>query len=246
MKPGTFQTLRSLAARHTGQQLEVGKSNLLESRLKGVAYRSGYNSIDDLALFLDAHAAVSNLDVDVATSLLDDSSRFVPEHGELQSLFEDSIKPGLSGSQKAFRIWCAGCGSGQEAYSLLMFIRNQLGGQTASRVKITATDISQKALERARAGVYGHFQVQIGLSTPNLLKYFTRIPPRNWEIAPDLRAAINFQAHNLLDDKDNIGTFDLVICRNVLDEMTSQHQSKARQSLHSRVTEGGMVYLSGR
>lgn len=246
MKPGTFHTLRSLAARHTGQQLEVGKSNLLESRLRGIAYRSGYNSIDELALYLQAHAAISNLDAEVATTLLDDSSRFVPERGEFAALLEEFIKPALEGSTKAFRIWCAGCGAGHEAYSLLMLIRNKLGDQLASRVRITATDISEKAIERAREGIFGHFQVQIGLSTPDLLKYFTRVPPRDWRISPVLKDAISFQSHNLLDTSDDIGTFNLIICRNVLSEMTSQHQAIARQSLHSRATEGGMVYLSGR
>ena len=117
--------------------------------------------------------------------------------------------------ERRIRIWCAAASTGQEPYSLAMClkeIKEKLGGW---RVEILGTDLSIEVLEKAKAGVYSQFEVQRGLPIQMLVKYFTQVGD-TWQIAPDIRAMVQFRTLNLLNDFSPLGTFDLVFCRNVL------------------------------
>ena len=82
-------------------------------------------------------------------------------------------------------------------------------------VEILATDLSCDVIETARSGIYNHFEVQRGLPIRHLVKYFTPVD-EFWQINPDIRAMVRFRQFNLLDDFLELGTFDVVFCRNVL------------------------------
>jgi len=70
-------------------------------------------------------------------------------------------------------------------------------------------------LEKAKAGLYSQFEVQRGLPIQLLVRYFTQVG-ETWQIAPDIRAMVQFRPFNLLHDFAHLGMFDLVFCRNVL------------------------------
>jgi chemotaxis protein methyltransferase CheR len=132
--------------------------------------------------------------------------------------FRDAIMPGLMAArakERRIRIWCAAASTGQEPYSLAMSIKEmkqKLGGW---RVEILATDLSTEVLEKAKAGVYSQFEVQRGLPIQLLVKYFSQVGD-TWQIAPDIRAMVQYRPLNLLTDFSNLGRFDVVFCRNVL------------------------------
>jgi chemotaxis protein methyltransferase CheR len=86
---------------------------------------------------------------------------------------------------------------------------------TGWRVEIIATDLSQEVLEKAKAGIYSQFEVQRGLPIQMLVKYFKQTG-ETWQINPDLRAMIQHRQLNLLHDFRQLGTFDVIFCRNVL------------------------------
>ncbi len=85
----------------------------------------------------------------------------------------------------------------------------------ATRCEILATDISAEVLEKAKAGIYSQFEVQRGLPIQLLVKFFTQVG-ECWQIAPEIRAMVQFRTLNLLNDFSPLGTFDIVFCRNVL------------------------------
>ena len=94
--------------------------------------------------------------------------------------------------------------------------RKGLGAALAGwRVDILATDISVEVLEKAKAGIYTQFEVQRGLPIQQLVKFFTQVGEA-WQIAPEIRAMVQFRPLNLLNDFKPLGSFDLVFCRNVL------------------------------
>ena len=132
--------------------------------------------------------------------------------------FRDHIMPALIAArarEKRIRIWCAAASTGQEPYSLAMTLK-ELGAAIAGlRFEIVATDLSGDVLERAKSGIYSQFEVQRGLPIQLLLKYFTQVGD-SWQIAPELRAMVQFRTLNLLNDFSPLGTFDVVFCRNVL------------------------------
>ncbi|MFL5062929.1 MAG: CheR family methyltransferase, partial [Xanthobacteraceae bacterium] len=132
--------------------------------------------------------------------------------------FREAIMPALLASraqQRRIRIWCAAASSGQEPYSLAMALK-EMGPQLAGwRTEILATDLSLEVLEKAKAGIYSQFEVQRGLPIQMLVKYFTQVGEM-WQIAPDIRAMVQFRPFNLLQECSRFGIFDVVFCRNVL------------------------------
>jgi chemotaxis protein methyltransferase CheR len=132
--------------------------------------------------------------------------------------FRDTIMPALMAArarEKRIRIWCTACATGQEPYSLAMGLKAIGPALAGWRVEIIATDISNEVLEKAKAGIYNQFEVQRGLPIQQLVKFFGQVGEA-WQIAPEIRAMVQFRPLNLLNDFASLGTFDLVFCRNVL------------------------------
>jgi chemotaxis protein methyltransferase CheR len=142
------------------------------------------------------------------------------------------------------RVWCAACSSGQEPYSIAMILdemRLQLGGLS---VEIIATDISEKVLEQARAGVFSQFEVQRGLPVRMLLKHFTQEGTK-WRINPALGRTISFQSGNLLAPLRHLGTFDLVLCRNVMIYFNEATKRDVLKRLTEVLAPDGYLLLGG-
>lgn len=244
MRQETFSVLQALAEKHTGQFLHANKQLLFSGRLTGLAYRTGYDTIDELARYIGEFRPGSNLELEVATALLDQRSRFVSERLELVPLFEQVIAPALERTSAGpYRIWCAGCGSGQEALSLLMMLNNNLPAESVRRIDLIGTDISEAALMRANKGQYSHFDVQVGLSAHNLVRYFTQVSEQRWQVSPALSRQVQFQTHNLLSSEDAHGHFDLILCRHVLGGMTPEHRQHAEQLLHRHLNPDGCLHI---
>jgi chemotaxis protein methyltransferase CheR len=92
----------------------------------------------------------------------------------------------------------------------------EMGSQLGDmRVEIIATDLSTEILEKAKAGIYSQFEVQRGLPIQMLVKYFTKVGEM-WQIAPEIRAMVQFRPFNLLRSFSGLGMFDVIFCRNVL------------------------------
>ena len=117
--------------------------------------------------------------------------------------------------RKSIRIWCAACSTGQEPYSLAMCLKEMSAALAGWRIEIIATDLSQEVLEKSRAGIYSQFEVQRGLPIQMLVKYFKQIGEL-WQINADIRAMVQHRQLNLLHDFFQLGTFDVIFCRNVL------------------------------
>jgi chemotaxis protein methyltransferase CheR len=83
------------------------------------------------------------------------------------------------------------------------------------RIEIVGTDISTEVLEKAKAGLYSQFEVQRGLPINMVLKYFTQAGDQ-WQIAPAIRAMVEYKPLNLIKDFSQLGSFDIIFCRNVL------------------------------
>src|SRR5262245_14499101 len=82
-------------------------------------------------------------------------------------------------------------------------------------MEIIGTDLTTEVLEKAKAGIYSQFEVQRGLPIQMLVKYFSQVG-ESWQIAPELRAMVQYRPLNLLHNFSHLGQFDVVFCRNVL------------------------------
>ena len=216
MTPADFAFFRRLLKERSGLALSDDKNYLLESRLLPVARRAGAHGLADLAQRMrgrDSEAIV----IEVVEAMTTNETFFFRDKVPF-TLLRESVLPSLLASRAAerrIRIWCAAASSGQEPYSIAMLLK-EMGSRLAGwRIEILATDIATHMLERARIGRYSQFEVQRGLPIQSLVAHFTQVDTM-WEIAPELRAMVEFRPLNLLQPFGHIGTFDIVFCRNVL------------------------------
>ena len=215
MTPLDYEYLRKLLKDRSGLMLSADKQYLVESRLAPVTRKHGLTSLGELVAKIKA--GNEDLTVDVVEAMTTNESFFFRDKIPFEH-FRDAIMPHLMTArarERRIRIWCAAASTGQEPYSLAMMVKemkDKLGGW---RVEILGTDISVDVLEKAKAGVYSQFEVQRGLPIQMLVKYFTQAGD-TWQIAPDIRAMVQYRQHNLLAEFAGFGRFDVVFCRNVL------------------------------
>ncbi len=216
MTPQDFDYLRQLLRQRSGLVLSAEKQYLVESRLLPVARKHGLASLTELVTKLKA-ANTAPLSIDVVEAMTTNESFFFRDKVPFEH-FRATIMPALMAArarEKRLRIWCTACATGQEPYSLAMSLKSIGPALAGWRTEIIATDLSGECLDKAKAGIYSQFEVQRGLPIQLLVKFFSQVGDA-WQIAPEIRAMVQFRPLNLLNDFSALGTFDLVFCRNVL------------------------------
>ncbi|MCC8967158.1 protein-glutamate O-methyltransferase CheR [Bradyrhizobium sp. Pear76] len=215
MTPPDYEYLRKLLKDHSGLDLSADKQYLIESRLLPLARKSGLSGIPDLVAKIRAGSSTHT--VQVVEAMTTNETFFFRDKVPFDH-FRDTIMPEVlraRAARRSVRIWCAAGSTGQEPYSLAMCL-NEMGAALAGwRVEIIATDLSQEVLEKSKAGIYSQFEVQRGLPIQMLVKYFKQ-SGELWQINPELRAMVQHRQLNLLHDFSQLGTFDVIFCRNVL------------------------------
>jgi chemotaxis protein methyltransferase CheR len=216
MTPSDYDFLQRLLKARSGLVLSAEKHYLLESRLLPIARKSGLFNLTGLVARLKGPDAEA-LTVEVVEAMTTNESFFFRDKLPFDH-FRDTMMPALleaRTAQRRIRIWCAASSTGQEPYSLAMCLK-EMGGLVAGwRIEIIATDLSNEVLEKAKAGIYSQFEVQRGLPIQLLVKYFSQVG-ETWQIAPEIRAMVQYRPLNLLADFAHLGMFDVVFCRNVL------------------------------
>jgi len=146
-------------------------------------------------------------------------------------------------SNNPIRIWVAGCATGEEVYTLAICLLEFLEGQGERiPIKILATDLSEAALEKARAGAYID-NIEIDVSPDRLRRFFTRVN-NHYQISKVVRDLCVFSRHNMAKDPP-FGHLDLVSCRNVLIYMEAALQRRVLPILHYALNPGGFLFLGG-
>jgi len=139
------------------------------------------------------------------------------------------------------RIWIAGCSTGEEPYSIAMCLCEYLGDSTTDfKIQIFATDLSEKAIAKARNGVYEKKDVA-GLRDDRLQKFFTKTNG-SFQINRVIRDMCVFACHNFLKDPP-FAKMDFISCRNVLIYMESFLQKRALTTFHYALKENGYLLL---
>ncbi|MCW2967324.1 MAG: methyltransferase, CheR-type with sensor [Solirubrobacteraceae bacterium] len=141
----------------------------------------------------------------------------------------------------SFRVWCAGCASGQEAYSVAILLAELLGEERAREwVKIYATDADDGALDEARAASYTAKQIE---SVPEALreKYFEARDDR-FQFRTDLRRMVIFGRNDLVKDAP-ISRVDLLLCRNTLMYFNADAQAEILGRFHFALRADGALVL---
>jgi len=213
--PPDYEYLRKLLKDHSGLDLSADKQYLIESRLLPLSRKCGLAGISELVQKMKGGA--STIVAQVVEAMTTNETFFFRDKVPFDH-FRDAIMPEVlkaRAARKSIRIWCAAGSTGQEPYSLAMCLKEMSGALAGWRVEIIATDLSQEVLEKSKAGIYSQFEVQRGLPIQMLVKYFKQ-NGELWQINADIRAMIQHRQLNLLHDFSQLGSFDVIFCRNVL------------------------------
>jgi chemotaxis protein methyltransferase CheR len=242
MNPSDFDFVASLVRERSGLVLSADKTYLVESRLSPIARRDGFPSIDELisAIRVRRDGRLMDSVVDAMTT----NETFFFRDKTPFDIFETIVLPDLVARKRGgtIRIWCAAASTGQEPYSLAMIadaMAPRLGG---CKLEILGTDISERCLEKAKAGTFTQFEVQRGLPVQMLVKHFKK-DGEIWRIDDRLKANIRFRPMNLLDDFRGLGRFDAIFCRNVLIYFDTPTKKQVLERMSSQVDGPGFLFL---
>lgn len=225
--------LASLLEARTGQKLG-GRSWRIAPALKPLLRERGLDTIDALVTAL-LDGRDPDLSGRVLDALLNQESSFFRDAAVFDQVGE--LLAEMTGIGRRPRIWSAACSTGQEPLSVAM-----LASERDLRLDLVATDVSEGALGRARAGRYTQFEIQRGLSVHRMMRWFDGTDTE-WTVRPELLNYISYRRCNLASDPPPSGRFDLVLCRNVLMYLTPEARAQAYARLAAALRAGGYLVL---
>ncbi len=138
--------------------------------------------------------------------------------------------------------WCAGCSTGQEAFSLAMMFQNSKANWPGWRMQILATDVSGAVIEKAKSGLISQMDAQRGLAINDLLKWMTPAGD-DWRMDNALRRMIDFRVDNLFRPAAPAGEYDLILCRNVMLYFNAERKKTLFETLAGHCAPGGHLLL---
>ena len=146
---------------------------------------------------------------------------------------------------KRMRIWSAGCSTGEEAYTLAMIMLEEKERLLKEwTVEILATDLNDRSVETAKAGIYGDYALR---STTDYYKrkYFTPVDDKKLQVNPEVKKLINFSRLNLQDDSKMLFMkgMDLIFCCNVLIYFDGPSKTKVVNHFFNNLNTGGYFFL---
>src|SRR5262249_1408704 len=146
---------------------------------------------------------------------------------------------------KRIRLWSAGCSTGEEPYTLAMTLLEEADGLLRGwTFDIQATDLNDRSLEAAKAGVFGDYALPM---TPELFKrkYFTSIDEKHLQVRPEVKNLITFNRLNLRDDAKMLFMrgIDVIFCCNVLIYFDGVSKTMVVNHFFNDLNSGGYLFL---
>jgi chemotaxis protein methyltransferase CheR len=245
VKPEDFDLLSGILRERSGLSLTSDKGYLLESRLVPLARKRGFADLDDL--IKDVRLKRDEALLCELTEVMTTNESFFFRDGAPFDRIRKIVLPELltaRATQKRLRIWCAACSTGQEPYSIAMILKEEANKLAGWHIEIIGTDLSNEVLEKAKAGIYSQFEVQRGLPIQMLVKYFAKVGEM-WQIDASLRAMVRYRDGNLLKPFSDLGTLDVVFCRNVLIYFDTPVKTEVLGRIAQLMPKDGYLFLGG-
>lgn len=239
----THEVLAQLLAERTGQDLSPSRRWRVETALSALLRESDASTIDELVAKLTSPFGCP-LSSRVADALLNNETYFFRDQQVFEVLAKSALPRLIAQRQDKRRlsIWCVGCSTGQEPLSLSMLLAERAAMLDGWQINIVATDVSHRAIDVARRGLYTPFEAQRGLGIDRMIRWFEEVDGR-WKVSPRLLKPIRYQQHNALHAPPSGGPFDLVLCRNVLLYFDQPTRQQVFSQIASSLADDGMLLL---
>ncbi|MBE7217226.1 MAG: protein-glutamate O-methyltransferase CheR [Caulobacteraceae bacterium] len=245
MTPQDVDFLHGVALNRAGLNLGADLAYVAEMRLSAVARREGADAASDLVARARTTGDARLIDA-LVEALAPQESAFFRDPAVFARLCGEVI-PAIARArpERTVRVWSAGCGGGQEVYSVALGAAERPEALRGVDLQLFGSDLSARQLQKARSGVYSHFEVQRGLPIRMLLRGFARTDDM-WRLEPDIRQRVRWARINLMDDLSRLGGFDVILCRDVLPHMDPGAARGVASRLAALLPPDGRLVLGAR
>jgi len=242
-----FGAIRKLVYKKFGINLTDQKKTLVVGRLQKVLRERNFDTFKDYYQWLTSDSSGEALD-ELANRISTNHTFFYRENAHFEFFAQTVLPEAVARHQEQgntdLRIWCAGCSSGEEPYTLMMLMMEYLGPQFNKwNPTLLATDISATALKTAMAGVYDTERVsQLPAALRN--KYFARTNDGMVLVKDSVRQRIFYRRHNLMDNTFPFKKqFDAIFCRNVMIYFDRETRNTLVTKYHHHTVDNGYLFI---
>ncbi|MDO9412621.1 MAG: protein-glutamate O-methyltransferase CheR [Pseudolabrys sp.] len=242
--PEEVQRFCEFLYRRTGMSFSESKRYFIDRRLDERMAATGSPSFQSYFSLLraDAEHEIEHL----INSFTVNETYFYREDAQLRCMTEDMLAGIVSRKPEgaSIRIWSVPCSTGEEPYSIALWLMENWPQVDAYNIEIVGSDIDTRALKAAAEGIYGD-RALMRLSPDIIGRYFTKLDEGSYQIDEGLRGSIEFSRINLIDSADMAQQrdFDLIFCRNVLIYFDDASRRVAAENLYDCLTPGGYICL---
>ncbi len=237
-----FNNIRDYIKKNFGINLSNEKKSLVYSRLRSVLQANNLENFTDYYEYLtkDKTGEAAVVFIDKITT----NHTFFMREVDHFYYFRDTVLPFIEREfpQKDLRLWCAGCSSGEESYTLQMLVQDHFGTK-GWNMQMLATDISTNVLDKATAGIYSNEQIA---PLPDNWKknYFAKYDEENKIVVDKIKKEIIFRKFNLMEEKFPFKKkFQVIFCRNVMIYFDNKTRDALVQRYYDCLEPNGYLFI---
>ncbi|MDH4129855.1 MAG: protein-glutamate O-methyltransferase [Spirochaetota bacterium] len=246
-----FKKLRDLVYKNSGINLQEDKMSLMSARLGSILRSRKINSYSDYYDLVQKDESGQELII-LLDAMTTNQTYFFREINHFNFL-KDNILPEIIEIKKKLHdnkisLWSSACSSGEEPYSMALTIKDYFTKNIQNinwTLNILATDLSTRMLKKAEAGIY--HKNEFAKVQDHLIKQFFQYGVDQWKdylrVKKDIRNIINFKRLNLLENWNQLGSFDIIFCRNVLIYFDRNSQEKLIYKFYNQLNPNGYLII---
>ena len=244
ISPEDVQRFCEFLYRRTGMSFTEGKRYFIDRRLEDRIAATGSSSFNAYFSLLraDADHEIEHL----INSFTVNETYFYREDHQLRCMTSSLLDVIASQKQPGgtVRIWSIPCSTGEEPYSIALWLMENWPQVDSYNIEIVGSDIDTRALKAAAEGIYGD-RALMRLSPDLIGRYFRPLADGSHQIDEGLRNSIEFTRANLIDSREMAlyRDFDLIFCRNVLIYFDDASRRQAAENLYDCLRPGGYICL---
>jgi len=239
-----FNQIREYLKQNYGISMGDEKRMLVFSRLRSTLNQKGFNDFSQYFDYLvrdkTGEAAV------VFINKLTTNHTFFMREAEHIEFLSNKALPWIEnqfGASKDLRLWCAGCSSGEEAYTLQMAVQDHFANKPGWNLEILATDISERVLQQAWHGIYSVESLK-AMPPDWVKKYFRKYDEDNMVVTDEIKKLMTFRKFNLNEINFPFKKkFQVIFCRNVMIYFDNPTREALVNRFHSVLEDGGYLFI---
>jgi chemotaxis protein methyltransferase CheR len=237
-----FRQLRDAIRERFGIFYDDSKQFLLQSRLQTRLVKRSVRDFHQYYRFLMSHPERQDEWDELASVLSNNETYFFRERAQLDVLGSEVIDDTLKRGARKLRVWSSACSSGEEPLTLAITLL-ETGRLLPSQIRIVASDLSPRALEKCSTGLYR--ELSFRATPPELIQRYFRPFSGGFMIADEVKRLAEFYRINLLDEPAvaKVGPVDAIFCRNVLIYFDKPTQKRVVEAFARALRPRGYLFL---